>query len=74
MVCLVGRLQQEEHLDHVLDVREVRLPVGRIVVLGLEQVDGEATWVVEGEVMGRAGAGGAVDAYPSGALSLGAEY
>ena len=27
----------------------------------VEQVDGEATWVVEGNVMGRAGAGGVVD-------------
>ena len=42
VVRVVSRLHQEEALDEILDVREVRLPVREVVVVVVDQVGGHA--------------------------------
>jgi predicted TIM-barrel fold metal-dependent hydrolase len=52
----------DTHLTERHDLWTSRAPAGmRDRMPHVEQVDGEATWVVEGAVIGRAGAGGVVD-------------
>jgi predicted TIM-barrel fold metal-dependent hydrolase len=52
----------DTHLTEVHDLWTSRAPAAlKDRMPHVEQVDGEATWVVEGNVMGRAGAGGVVD-------------
>ena len=49
MVDLVGVLDQEERLHHVLDMREVGLPVGEVVIGLVGEVGGDAQTVHPGD-------------------------
>jgi uncharacterized protein len=55
-------IDADTHLTERHDLWTSRAPAGmRDRMPHVAQVDGQATWVVEGEVLGRAGAGGVVD-------------
>src|SRR6516225_1184116 len=55
-------IDADTHLTERHDLWTSRAPTGmRDRMPHVTQVDGQATWVVEGEVLGRAGAGGVVD-------------
>ena len=55
-------IDADTHLTERHDLWTSRAPAGlRDRMPHVTQVDGQATWVVEGEVLGRAGAGGVVD-------------
>jgi predicted TIM-barrel fold metal-dependent hydrolase len=55
-------IDADTHLTERHDLWTSRAPSGlRDRMPHVAQVDGQATWVVEGEVLGRAGAGGVVD-------------
>ncbi len=55
-------IDADTHLTERHDLWTSRAPAGlKERMPHVTQVDGQATWVVEGEVLGRAGAGGVVD-------------